>query len=263
MVMSKKKVDLTLENVTIESVAAEGKALARVDGMVVFVDFAVPGRYRRYPGVQGKRRTTWKVSSHGWSNLLRNGKKPSASISAFAAGAGGSRCLMKCNWNRKDSRSTTKLVRIGHLDVPEIRPTLPSERTRHYRNKLEFTASARRWLLRGEDPESIPENDRMGLGFHVGKFFDKVLDIQNAICSGIRRIPSACLSRSSALITAMNSSISGRTTAFSETCSSGRRKRATSMLIVCFARGRPETGSPAGRRLGGFSRNHLAVLCHQ
>ena len=41
--MSKKKVDLKLENVTIEAVAAEGKALTHVDGMVVFVDFAVPG----------------------------------------------------------------------------------------------------------------------------------------------------------------------------------------------------------------------------
>ena len=41
--MSKKRIDLLLENVTIESVAAEGKALTHVDGMVVFVDFAVPG----------------------------------------------------------------------------------------------------------------------------------------------------------------------------------------------------------------------------
>ena len=41
--MSRKKVDLKLENVTIEAVAAEGKALTHVDGMVVFVDFAVPG----------------------------------------------------------------------------------------------------------------------------------------------------------------------------------------------------------------------------
>ena len=32
-------------------------------------------------------------------------------------------------------------------------------------------------LLKDEDIESVPENDRMGLGFHVGKFFDKVLDI--------------------------------------------------------------------------------------
>jgi 23S rRNA (uracil1939-C5)-methyltransferase len=43
---------------------------------------------------------------------------------------------------------------------------------------LEFSASSKRWVLHGEDPEAIPENDRMGLGFHVGKFFDKVLDIR-------------------------------------------------------------------------------------
>ena len=41
--MSRKKVDLILENVLIESVAAEGKAIAHVDGMVLFVEFAVPG----------------------------------------------------------------------------------------------------------------------------------------------------------------------------------------------------------------------------
>ena len=41
--MSRKKQDIILENVLIESVAAEGKALARVDGTVLFVPFAVPG----------------------------------------------------------------------------------------------------------------------------------------------------------------------------------------------------------------------------
>ena len=41
--MSKKKTDLVLERVRIESVAAEGKALAHIDGQVLFVEFAVPG----------------------------------------------------------------------------------------------------------------------------------------------------------------------------------------------------------------------------
>jgi len=40
----RKKLDITLENITIEAVAAEGKALAHTDdGAVVFVPFAVPG----------------------------------------------------------------------------------------------------------------------------------------------------------------------------------------------------------------------------
>ncbi|MCR5519791.1 MAG: 23S rRNA (uracil(1939)-C(5))-methyltransferase RlmD, partial [Bacteroidales bacterium] len=72
-----------------------------------------------------------------------------------------------------------QLVRIGHLDVPEILPTLPSERTMFYRNKLEFTASDRRWILPEEDPEGLSDAQRCGLGFHVGKFFDKVLDLEH------------------------------------------------------------------------------------
>ena len=41
--MARKKQDIILENVVIESVAAEGKAIARIDGPVLFVQFAVPG----------------------------------------------------------------------------------------------------------------------------------------------------------------------------------------------------------------------------
>ena len=42
--MSRKKVDLLLENVLVESVAAEGKAIAHCeDGTVLFIEFAVPG----------------------------------------------------------------------------------------------------------------------------------------------------------------------------------------------------------------------------
>ena len=43
IIMARKKQDIILENVVIEAVAAEGKALARIDGTVLFVQFAVPG----------------------------------------------------------------------------------------------------------------------------------------------------------------------------------------------------------------------------
>ena len=72
-----------------------------------------------------------------------------------------------------------QLVRLGHLEVPEIRLTLPSDKTIYYRNKLEFTFSSKRWLDWGEKPEDFPPEERVGLGFHVGKFFDKVLDIKH------------------------------------------------------------------------------------
>ena len=175
--MSRKKTDLLLENVTIEAVAAEGKALTHVDGMVVFVDFAVPGDV-----VDIK---VYKKKKNYMEGFIQRMVKPSEQrLEPFCEHFG---VCGGCRWQplpysmqleAKRQQVEDQLVRIGHLDVPEIRPTLPSLRTQYYRNKLEFSASSKRWLLKGEDPDSVSEQDRMGLGFHVGKFFDKVLDIR-------------------------------------------------------------------------------------
>ncbi len=175
--MSRKKTDLLLENVTIEAVAAEGKALTHVDGMVVFVDFAVPGDV-----VDIKVYKKKKNYMEGF--ILRMVKPSEQRLEPFCEHFG---VCGGCRWQplpysmqleAKRQQVEDQLVRIGHLDVPEIRPTLPSLRTQYYRNKLEFSASSKRWLLKGEDLDSVSEQDRMGLGFHVGKFFDKVLDIR-------------------------------------------------------------------------------------
>jgi 23S rRNA (uracil1939-C5)-methyltransferase len=79
----------------------------------------------------------------------------------------------------KQQQVYDQLVRIGHLDVPEITSIVPSDETTYYRNKLEFTFSQKRWFENAEDIEKVPENERGGLGFHVGRFFDKVLDIDH------------------------------------------------------------------------------------
>ena len=175
--MSRRRVDLLLENVQIENVAAEGKALAHVDGMVVFVDFAVPGDIVDIQVTKKKK--------NYMEGFIKRIVKPSKDrLEPFCEHFG---VCGGCRWQplpykmqleAKRQQVEDQLVRIGHLEVPKIRPTLPSEKTQEYRNKLEFSASCRRWVLNGEDPDSIPENDRMGLGFHVGKFFDKVLDIK-------------------------------------------------------------------------------------
>ena len=170
----KKKIDLLLENVTIESVAAEGKALSHVDGMVVFVDFAVPGDI---VDIQ-----VYKKKKNYMEGFVKRMVKPSPHrLEPFCPHFG---VCGGCRWQplpyemqlaAKRQQVEDQLVRIGHLEVPEIRPTLPSEKTEFYRNKLEFSASNKRWLLK-EEPQDLVEP---GLGFHVGKFFDKVLDIQD------------------------------------------------------------------------------------
>lgn len=176
--MSRKRVDLLLENLTIESCAAEGKALTHWNGAVVFVPFAVPGDVVDIRVI--------KKSKKYYEGIVERIVKPSKDrLEPFCEHFG---VCGGCKWQplpysmqleAKRQQVYDQLVRLGHLEVPEISPTLPSDNTRYYRNKLEFTFSSKRWLLKDEDPENVPAVDRMGLGFHVGKFFDKVLDIRH------------------------------------------------------------------------------------
>lgn len=176
--MSRKKIDLVLQDVTIENVAAEGKAIAHTeDGQVVFVEFAVPGDVvdirvlkKKKSYLEGRIVAMKKPSGHRLEPFCRH----------FGICGG-------CRWQplpyemqleAKRQQVYDQLVRIGHLEVPGIAPCLGSDKTQFYRNKLEFSASDKRWILPDEDPEGLTPQQRCGLGFHVGKFFDKVLDIE-------------------------------------------------------------------------------------
>ena len=170
------KLDVILENLTIESVAAEGKAIAHTpEGQVVFVGFAVPGDVVNVRLVRKKK--AWLEGT-----IIKIVKPSEQRLEPFCehfAVCGG------CRWQplpyeiqlaAKQRQVYDQLTRIGHLSVPEFRPILGSDKTIYYRNKLEFSASSKRWMTREEIESGVPSGP--GLGFHVGKYFDKVLDIE-------------------------------------------------------------------------------------
>lgn len=176
--MGRKKLDLILENVKIEAVAAEGKSLAHVDGTVVFVEFAVPGDIVNV-------KVTKKKKNYMEGFILEIVKPSEDRLQPFCEHFG---ICGGCRWQplpydmqlkAKQQQVWDQLVRIGHLEIPDISPILPSDKTKYYRNKLEFTFSNKRWIYNNEDPDSLTDEERLGLGFHVGKFFDKVFDIKH------------------------------------------------------------------------------------
>lgn len=176
--MGRKKLDLILENVKIEAVAAEGKSLAHVDGTVVFIEFAVPGDIVNV-------KVTKKKKNYMEGFILEIVKPSDDRLQPFCEHFG---ICGGCRWQplpygmqlkAKQQQVWDQLVRIGHLEIPDISPILPSDKTKYYRNKLEFTFSNKRWIYNNEDPDSLTDEERLGLGFHVGKFFDKVLDIKH------------------------------------------------------------------------------------
>ena len=97
----------------------------------------------------------------------------------------------------KQQEAQQQLQRIGKVALPALLPIAGSDKTIHYRNKLEFTFSNRRFLNQEEinSDREIPREN--ALGYHVPRIFDKVLDIQecwlmdpvnNTIRNSIREI---------------------------------------------------------------------------
>ena len=193
--MARKKKELPLlEQITITDVAAEGKALARVNDMVVFVPYVVPGDV---VDLQVKRKKhsyaeAVAVKFHEYSPLR---SEPFCKHFGVCGG-----CKWQClkyeeQIRYKQKQVTDNLVRIGKIELPEISPILGSELTERYRNKLEFTFSNKRWLTQEEVDKDFKYDQMNAVGFHIPGAFDKVLaidechlmdDICNRIRNGVR-----------------------------------------------------------------------------
>ncbi|MDR2680022.1 MAG: 23S rRNA (uracil(1939)-C(5))-methyltransferase RlmD [Tannerella sp.] len=176
--MKRNKKELpVLEKVEITDVAAEGKALAKVDNLVVFVPWAAPGDI---VDIQ----LTRKKNSYAEGRVVRFHKYSEERTDPFCehfTTCGG------CKWQHlpyetqlkyKHKQVIDNLTRIGKVEAEEVCPITGSEQTTFYRNKLEFTFSNKRWLTNEEisDDTKFPAMD--GAGFHIPGMFDKVLDIR-------------------------------------------------------------------------------------
>lgn len=165
-----------LEKVTITGVAAEGKAIARVNDMVVFVPFVAPGDVvdiqltrKKNSYAEGK-----PVYFHEYSD-----RRAEPFCEHFGVCGG-------CKWQHlpyeeqlfyKQKQVYDNLTRIGKVEIEESLPILGSERTRFYRNKLEFTFSNKKWLTEEQVRSGETFSCMNALGFHIPGMFDKVLDI--------------------------------------------------------------------------------------
>ncbi len=164
-----------LQQVTIADVAAEGKALAKVDDMVVFTQYTVPGDVVDIQIFKKKKNYAEGrvVHFHHLSD-----KRCEAKCAHYGVCGG-------CKWQilpydeqlrYKQQQVVDNLTRLGHIDLPQVLPIIGSKKIYEYRNKLEFTFSNRRWLTT-EQLGDAADIERNGVGFHIPNMFDKVLDI--------------------------------------------------------------------------------------
>lgn len=174
--MAKKQLPV-LAQITVTGWGAKGKALAKVDGLVVFISGAVPG------DVVDVQLTRKKKSYAEGKVIHLHAPSPERSVpfcKHFGTCGG-------CTWQdlsypaqigHKRQEVIDNLQRLGGLELPEAPPTLASPEKRHYRNKLEFTFTAQRWITTEELASGEQFDDRSALGFHLPGRFDKVFNVE-------------------------------------------------------------------------------------
>lgn len=175
--MARKKKSLPiLENVLITGVASEGKAIAKVNEVVTFVPFAVPGDVVNLQ-VTKKKRSFMEARVIDFVEKSAVRSEPFCEHYGICGG---------CKWQilpyseqlkHKQIEVENNLRRIGKVELSEITPILGSAKTTFYRNKLEFTFSNRRWRTYEEMLEEKEFDTMNAVGFHIPGMFDKVLDI--------------------------------------------------------------------------------------
>ncbi len=181
--MSKTKKDIIINDVEVSDAGAEGKAIVRVDGMVVFVPFVVPGDIIDLLIFKKK-----KNYGEGRAIALKKASpfRVDAACPHFGVCGG-------CKWQTtsydaqlryKQQQIRDNLERLGHINTSGMSQICGSEDIFYYRNKLEFTFSTKKWIENG-----VPQSGNIGgaLGFHAPTVFDKVIPI---IHCALQRDPS-------------------------------------------------------------------------
>lgn len=173
----KKKPFPILENVTITDVAAEGKSMARVNDLVVFVPFTVPGDIVDLQ-IKKKKHNYCEAEVARFVEYSQLRAKPMCEHFGVCGG---------CKWQNlpyeeqlrfKQKQVFDQLSRIGKVELPEFRPILGSAQTSEYRNKLEFGCSNKRWLTKEQIESGFKYDNMNGIGFHITGAFDKILPIE-------------------------------------------------------------------------------------
>ena len=174
----------TLQNVTITDIAAEGKSLAKVDDMVVFVPFTVPGDI---VNLQIRKKKHHYCEAEVTSFIRYSDCRATPFCNHFGICGG-------CKWQNlpyeeqikaKQKQVYDQLSRIGKIELPEFHPILGSQKIQEYRNKLEFGCANKRWYTREEIAQLPPKKEgeegnlkEGAIGFHITGAFDKIYPIE-------------------------------------------------------------------------------------
>ncbi len=161
----------------IEKFADRGKSLTRVDGYVIFVPGAVPGDKVLVRVVRKKK----KFAEARLMKVLEPSSLRTDPVCAYFGSCGG------CKWQQVDYQAqldakrqsvVESLEHHGGFDGVDVSPILGADPIFNYRNKMEYTFSASRWLTSEEIASGKKFDTSFALGMHAPGRYNRVIDLQ-------------------------------------------------------------------------------------
>jgi 23S rRNA (uracil1939-C5)-methyltransferase len=176
--LGRKRKNRILENIRITDIGSEGKSIAKVEGQVIFVTKALPGDLVDLKITRMKKSYMegLPLRFHELSNMR---VKPFCSHFDLCGGCKWQDLPYKEQLRYKQKQVVDNFERIAKVKIPEVREILPSPYDRYYRNKMEFTFSAVRWLRKEEMDTPTEKKETRGVGLHIPGRWDKIVDIQH------------------------------------------------------------------------------------
>lgn len=158
--------------------AAEGKCVAKVDGLVIFLEGCAPGDLvtARLTKIKSSflEGTVTEIQEYAPDRT-----EPFCIHFGLCGGCSWQHIHYETQLRYKQKQVVDNLTRLGGLSLPEVSPIFPSAKTRFYRNKLDYTFSAQRWLT-WDELETVKAGkmgDEPALGYHIPRKYDKVFDV--------------------------------------------------------------------------------------
>lgn len=172
----KKPEPVILRNILITDAGAEGKAIAKHNGMVIFIPYGAPGDLVDIEiTLQKKSFSEGKILEIHSPSPFR--QDPFCKHFGLCGGCRWQHITYRQQLSIKQKHVKDNLERIAGISNPNILPIIGSDHERYYRNKLEYTFGDRRWLTH-EEISSDRDFDQRSLGFHIPGRFDKIINVE-------------------------------------------------------------------------------------
>ncbi|MCD4745840.1 MAG: 23S rRNA (uracil(1939)-C(5))-methyltransferase RlmD [Bacteroidales bacterium] len=177
MIRSKKKFPI-YEKVEIIDTGSEGKAVAKYENKVIFIPFAVPGDIIDIK-ITKRKKSFYEGKAIHFHKYSEKRMEPVCEHFGLCGGCKWQNMKYEDQLYYKQKQVKENFKRIGKFDIPDILPIIPSKNIFHYRNKLEFSFSNKKWLTEFSKEIDFKDINMNGLGFHIPGMFDRILNINN------------------------------------------------------------------------------------